>query len=94
MDLALEKLMGTIFWWYIIYMSVHNYHFVIGEFEYVHPKKDITDEELGIPDDSEGLAPVIPHVRSTVVEGMTQHQSFYPKLFMQRYYGDIGMWKF
>lgn len=81
-------------WWFLIHNSVHHYGFVIGHFPYHNPRTDFSDEELGIPDDSEGLAPVIADVRSTLVDGLTPHQSLIPPYMMQRLYGDIGKWKF
>ncbi|KAL2721271.1 hypothetical protein V1477_020091 [Vespula maculifrons] len=42
------EIFGGIAWWWFLYRMWHDYHHLIGHFEYPDPSK-WTDEELGIP---------------------------------------------
>ena len=91
----MEKLCGTFFWWWIIHHSVHHYGLLVGHFPFYNPEVDFEDEELGIPPDSDGLAPVIENVRSVEIPGCnTPGQQFYPPLMLRNWFGEEGIWKF
>lgn len=87
--------MGAYLWWWLIYNSYHNMHFVVGHFEFMGGKGHLwQDEELGIPDDEEGVAPVIDKVRTTRIPGcINRHHNFNP-FHLKKFFGDEGMWKF
>lgn len=89
----MEKIFAGFFWWWMIHHSVHHYGMVIGHFPYLNPKTDFTNEELGVPPDSEGLAPVIPHVRTTVCPGANHGQWFFTPYYLKWKFGDEGWWK-
>jgi hypothetical protein len=90
----MERAIGAIFWGYMIYHFVHHWGLVVGHFPYHKPETEWSDQELGVPDDSDGLAPVIPEIRSIVVPGASRHHSCYSPHFMKLHYGDIGLFKF
>ena len=94
MDTITEGIMGGYMWWWIIHHSVHNYDLVFGHFPYHKPQTEWTDDQLGVPHDSEGLAPIIENIRSTEVQGCTNHQLLLPPLLLRKLYGDDGIWKF
>ncbi|RWS01723.1 ribosomal pseudouridine synthase-like protein, partial [Dinothrombium tinctorium] len=56
--------MATFLWTWVFYHCFYDYEHITGEYEDPDRSK-FTDEELGIPPDEEGLAPVKDHVMST-----------------------------
>ncbi|XP_075217221.1 NADH dehydrogenase [ubiquinone] 1 beta subcomplex subunit 2, mitochondrial-like [Lycorma delicatula] len=51
--LAVAEFNMAMAWWWFLWHCFHEYEFVIGEFDVPDPR-DWTNEELGIPPDSEG----------------------------------------
>lgn len=77
-DMRRTWIVGTVFWGYVLYFFINHPYEIIAFIDDPHRTKypDIkgwTDEELGIPSDEEGLAPVKQNVRSTVVPGLNYH---------------------
>ena len=90
----MERILGGFLWWWLIYHSVHEPGLVFGHFPYHHPETEFTDEELGVPPDSEGLAPVIANVRSIEIPGVNKCHLFFPPSFLKYIHNDEGMYKF
>ena len=89
----LTAVYGGFLWWWLIHNCYHNSHLVVGHFPYAKPS-EWTDEELGIPSDNEGLAPVKDNVRSVLAPGASnRHHNLSPH-YMKLKFGDMGMWKF
>lgn len=93
-ELFYEKVAGGFAWWWILHHAFNNMHLVTGAFPYHDPHTEWSDEELGVPPDSEGLAPVIPNVRSADIPGASPSQDYYSPYYLNLHFGDIGQWKF
>ncbi|RWS29588.1 NADH dehydrogenase [ubiquinone] 1 beta subcomplex subunit 2-like protein [Leptotrombidium deliense] len=78
------------------WMFYHCYYYpghLFGEWEEPDLSK-WSDEELGIPPDEDGLAPVIPNVRSIHIPGgptLTRNKEPY---ILKEFFGDTGVYKF
>lgn len=89
------KLVGGFFCWWILHNFRHDFGLLVGEFPYHSPRTEFTDEELGIPPDSEGLAPEIANVRD-VHTGMALHGNdkyVGPYILAMYHDGNTGVFK-
>ncbi|KAI1291096.1 NADH dehydrogenase [ubiquinone] 1 beta subcomplex subunit 2, mitochondrial [Halotydeus destructor] len=93
-EVIMTNLLGGFAWWWVLYHVYYETGHLLGEFDYVNPSKDFTDQELGVPDDSEGLAPTIAHVRSTQIPGASPRTHTFSPAFLERTFGDTGVFKF
>lgn len=95
LDQYLSKFFGGLFAFETLYLLFHETGMLVGEFPYYNHRTDFTDEELGIPPDSEGLAPMIENPRSVVIPTNShgRHNHLGPQL-LEKVFGDIGEYKF
>lgn len=71
-DYYAGKIVGGFFGFWLLHNFWHDFGLIVGEFPYHNPKKEFTDEELGVPPDSEGLAPEKEVIRD-VHKGLSKH---------------------
>lgn len=93
-DWIAHSLLGGYAWWWVFSNCYYESGHLFGHFPWVHPNRDFTDEELGIPPDEEGLAPVISHVRTIIAPGCIPNTRNYSPYALEKLFGDTGVHKF